>query len=77
MTESIKERIWLTLRDEGGYWSARELLVHLRENDPGGIYHKRNVSRTLNALVRDGCVVSRPSMIGIEIYGVTLRCRAP
>jgi hypothetical protein len=72
-----RRAIWLTLRNKGGYWSARELIDHLHEIDPDGGNWSICVKQALNVLARDGCVVARPSMSGIETYGVTMRCKEP
>jgi hypothetical protein len=72
-----RRAIWLTLRDEGGYWSARELIDHLREIDPDGGHWTRSVTRALNRLKSDGCVVAKPNRYGVETYGVTVLCGEP
>jgi Fe2+ or Zn2+ uptake regulation protein len=72
-----RRAIWMTLRDEGGYWSAKELIDHLREVDPDGGHWTRSVTRALNKLKADGCVVAKPNRYGIETYGVTILCGEP
>jgi Fe2+ or Zn2+ uptake regulation protein len=72
-----RRAIWLTLREEGGYWSARELIDHLREIDPDGGHWTRSVTRALNKLKADGCVVAKPNRYGVETYGVTILCGEP
>jgi Mn-dependent DtxR family transcriptional regulator len=72
-----RRAIWLTLREEGGYWSVHELIDHLREIDPDGAHWTRSVTRALNKLQSDGCVVARPNRYGIETYGVTILCAEP
>jgi hypothetical protein len=72
-----RRAIWLTLREEGGYWSASELIDHLRVVDPDGGHWTKLVERALKTLARDGCVVARPDMNGVETYGVTILCGEP
>jgi Fe2+ or Zn2+ uptake regulation protein len=72
-----RRAIWRTLRDEGGYWSARELIDHLREIYPDGGHWNRSVTRSLNKLKADGCVVAKPNRYGVETYGVTTLCSEP
>jgi hypothetical protein len=72
-----RRAIWLTLREAGGYWSASELSDHLREIDPGGRHWIRSVTRALNRLKADGCVVAKPNRYGVETYGVTVLCGEP
>lgn len=72
-----RRAIWLTLREEGGYWSARELIDLLREIDPDGAHWTRSITRALNKLKADGCVVAKPNLYGVETYGVTMRCKGP
>lgn len=72
-----RRAIWLTLREEGGYWSARELIDHLREIDHDGAHWTRSITRALNKLKADGCVVAKPNRYGVETYGVTMQCKEP
>lgn len=66
---------WRHLRDEGGWWTARELGIDLLPGlEPG----EANViaTRWLFALYRRGLVAVR---VGLRTrsYGVTARCLAP
>jgi Fe2+ or Zn2+ uptake regulation protein len=72
-----RRAIWRTLREEGGYWSVQELIKHMREIDPDGGHWTRYVTRALNKLKSDGCVVSKPDRYGTETYGVTTLCAEP
>lgn len=69
--------LWRALRDEGGYWSVDELCRLMRNRDATMRYRKTGVVRILHGLVRDGCAVSRPTLHGVETFGVTTLCREP
>jgi hypothetical protein len=72
-----RRAIWLTLRDEGGYWSMLEVMERMREIDPKGKHWTRSVTRALRKLKRDGCVVAKTNRYGVETYGVTTLCLEP
>jgi len=72
-----RKELWKALLDEGGYWSAEELCRLMPERDVGKTYSKGGVVRLLHNLVRDGCAVSRPNILGVETFGVTTLCREP
>lgn len=69
---SVMARIlWLHMRDEGGWWTARELLAELWPSDPSP-HATATVAAGLRALVNRGHAVKRHPLA--LMHGVTLAC---
>ncbi len=69
---SIMARIlWLHMRDEGGWWTAHELLADLWPGEPSP-HASTTVAGGLRALVNRGHVAQRRR--GALTYGVTGAC---
>lgn len=69
---SVMARIlWLHMRDEGGWWTARELLAELWPSDPSP-YACTTVAAGLRALTIRGHVVQRRG--AALAHGVTRAC---
>lgn len=71
--------VWLHIRDEGGWWSAKELARDLMPGDANG---PANVTPCLRTLTERGHLVSRrvelqPTKRTVLTFGVTAACSAP
>ena len=68
--------VWLHIRDEGGWWSAKELA---RDLLPGDAHAASTLAPCLRALTERGLVVRRKpnGWQLVPVYGVTAACAAP
>lgn len=64
--------VWLHIRDEGGWWSAKELA---RDLFPGEVHGPSIVAPCLHALFEREHVARRTAKP--PVYGVTAKCRPP
>lgn len=64
--------VWLHIRDEGGWWSAKELA---RDLFPGEVHGPSIVAPCLHALFDREHVARRVATP--PVYGVTAKCRPP
>lgn len=67
--------VWLHLRDEGGWWSAKELARDLLPSDANGT---SAIGQCLRALMARELLARRVSAgMPTPVYGVTAKCCAP